>query len=138
MLRGSVLRTAKIARRRQESMLVDLVEVSRPGKTGTIATNLSYTPDSEVVYKGPGHVKYIDIVDRSLERYDTSVTSVEYLLKVPIDAPEFKVGDTVRVLRTSDPNVPNNIPFRVANRMATPWPTIRRVIIEQVNDRGRP
>lgn len=136
MLKGSILSTAKRARERQESALGDTVNISRPTGEGEIDEGGTYTPGIDTLYEGPSHVKFIDNNEQSLRRTDTNVTAIQYLMKVPLDAGNFEVGDTVRILRTMDPNIQTNASYRIAELLALPWPTIRRMIIEQVSDRG--
>lgn len=136
MLRESILKTSRRARERQEGALGDIVQVSRPTGDGTIDSGGTYTPDTNILYEGAGHLKFIDNNEQSLRRVDTNVTTIQYLLKVPLSAGDFEVGDTVRILRAMDSSIPTNMSYRVAEFLGLPWPTIRRMIIEQVSDRG--
>ncbi len=125
------------AQRDQEDALRDHVLIQRATGATTLDENTGVlTPVKVLVYSGPGSHQPVENNEHTNPRSDTPVTTMEYVLKIPVSAPIPEVGDSVSFVTTMDPLFPNGIPFRVALLMSAPYPTIRRVMIEQVIDRG--
>lgn len=135
-MRQAILDSARRARAAHEESMLDTVLIVRPGAMVLDTDTGVLTPEVETIYEGRAGHLYLETVVRPYTRTDATVTDMWYVLKVPIYTPVLKINDVVTFIQTSDPNIINGVPFRVANFVSSKWQVVRRVMIEQVNDRA--
>lgn len=115
-------------RRAAESLMTDVVRISRPGGTPDPLTG---QPAVELVYEGPGKVQSFRPYERVADVVGAAVVVSRREVHVPADAGEFRVGDVVDVLESrTQPAVVGNT-YRVAFPDEKTHQTAQRLLVDQ-------
>jgi Family of unknown function (DUF6093) len=86
-----------------ESLMVDTIQISRPGAPIFDPSDGSYDGSSTIVYDGQCRVRTPNLTEQLSIFGQGPVTTSRYVIWVPWSAPEALVGDVATVTLTEDP-----------------------------------
>lgn len=126
-------RAAQRGRQLNNRLMVDLVEITRPGRPAINPNTGKETVTPAGVYLGPGRITTAQADERTIESAGATLHTEKSALQIPLGAAIVRIGDQVKIKEAKhNPTLQGRV-FRIATIATETYATADKFTIEEVN-----